>query len=914
MKFVIRAIIALAVLLPVFAFSEVANNVVRVGWFDGPYNEKNDAGRRSGYGYEYLQKIAAYTGWAYEYVEDSWPNLLEMLKEGKIDLLADVSYTESRAKKILYSAQSMGDEDYYAFVRSDNISITPENIHTMQGKKFAVNKGTVQKDLLVNWLEKNRLNVQLIESMANEEDNAKVLNSAGYDVFVGMESLGRIYDVLPVKKIGSSKSYFGVNKNRKDLLVLLDSAMNLIYEENHYYQQQLYERYFSSSNALAFLNGQERKWLSEHGKIRVGYRDNLLPYSDTDPKTGKLIGTLGDFLNSVWNRFYRESIWFEPVPYANMEQAIADLKQDKLDCVFPINMGYYEAETRGLLKSNKIVSSEIFAVVRRADFPNFSVKDSVRVAYKSGNISYSEFLKDQYPHWKVVVCGSIDECFRSIRDGKADVMLINSHRLGVYNRRLLNYGLEPLATGSSMELSILMNRDNAALFSIINKARNSISDATMESFLVSNSLSSNSMSMGDFFKEHFFAAMGLMLLIIVVVVVFLLKSIKMERAAIAAQKAKSVFLSRMSHDIRTPMNIIVGMTEIAKKSRDDSEKMDDCLEKIQVESNHLQNLINDVLDISAIEAGKLRVKPAIESVNSILDNVNLTIRGLLEDKAIYYSFEQGQILSPYVIVDGLRLVQIYTNLLSNAVKYTQIDGRVQFFVWQEKRADEKLDLIARISDTGIGMSEELMKNMYTEFSRGVDTRVNKIQGTGLGLAIVKQLVEQMKGTISVESRLNAGTTFIVSIPVESVNRVDEHPREDTLLDVNSLIGMRVLIVEDNDLNYEIAHELLSDFDLKIERAANGAIGVEKFASSPVGYYDFILMDMQMPVMDGLQATRNIRSLKREDASSVPIVAMTANAFVEDAQACLDAGMNGHLPKPMIVKNVLEMMLRLMKKR
>lgn len=908
--------------LAAFAVSAIASGpqVVRVGWFNGTFNQKDNFDRRSGYGYEYQQKIATYTGWVYDYVEDSWPNLLEMLERGEIDLLSDVSYTEDRSEKMLFSTMPMGEEEYYAFIRPDNRAITPDNIHTLQGKKFAVNKGSVQKAILESWAQKNQLDISIQESVEGEEVNAELLNKAAFDVFVGMGSLDKLFPVIPVKKIGYSQFFFAVNKNRPDLLNSLDSAMSLIYDENHYFQQHLYARYFNSHNILSYLTTREKDWLSARdNKIKVGYLEQNLPYSGTDPTTGRLTGLLADFLKSMENRFFGVNIRFEAIPYVDVNAAINDVRQGKIDCLFPMNMSTFESERRELLKSNKIVSAEMFVVRRKNDHSNFSLKDSARVAYMRGNLSYGEFLKDHFPHWNVRAFSGAKECLFAVRNNQADVFLFPSHRLTRNYRILLNMNLQAFASGESMDMVFLMDRDNTTLLSIINKGRGLIPDATIESFVVANSAAEFHVGLLDFIGEHFLVALGILIVVIVVIVVFLLKSIKMERAAVAAKKAKSMFLSRMSHDIRTPMNIIVGMTEIARKNRYDEVKICDCLKKIESESVHLQKLINDILDISAIEAGKLQVRPVMENLDKILDEINLSVNGLLENKVKDYRFEKGQIISSYVKVDPLRLTQIFVNLLSNAIKYTPDGGRVHFFIWQEERSDGRLDLKARVSDTGIGMSEELMRNMYSEFSRGIDTRVNKIQGTGLGLAIVKQLVDQMKGKITVESRLNAGTTFVLSIPVEFSTRdskVGENGRmesdDNTLLNVESLAGMKVLVAEDNDLNFEIAHELLTEFGLRIERAENGKIALEKFSRSREGYYQFILMDMQMPVMDGLAATREIRQLKRSDAKSVPIVAMTANAFAEDAQACMEAGMNGHLAKPMNVKAVLETILNLKK--
>lgn len=379
-----------------------------------------------------------------------------------------------------------------------------------------------------------------------------------------------------------------------------------------------------------------------------------------------------------------------------------------------------------------------------------------------------------------------------------------------------------------------------------------------------------------------------------------------------ANKSKSDFLSRMSHDIRTPMNVIVGMTEIAKRHFDNSEKVIDCLNKINMESVHLQTLINDVLDISAIESGKLTIRKEEVRVKDIIENMNVSMGSLVQSKSIDYVFEQGNMFFPYLNTDNLRISQVYLNLLSNAVKYTPAGGRVKFEIWQSL-SDSKgmVDLHARISDTGMGMSEEYMKVMYTEFSRAVDTRVNKIQGTGLGLAIVKQITDMMNGTIEVQSQLNKGTTFHIVIPIEIIEKTDaKKVQMDDDFNYDELKGLKILIAEDNDLNYEIAYELLSDYGMVISRAEDGAVALDVFDSSEQDYYDVILMDMQMPVMNGLEATMEIRKLNREDAKKILIIAMTANAFAEDALACREAGMDSHVAKPIKVKNLLETILKL----
>lgn len=374
-----------------------------------------------------------------------------------------------------------------------------------------------------------------------------------------------------------------------------------------------------------------------------------------------------------------------------------------------------------------------------------------------------------------------------------------------------------------------------------------------------------------------------------------------------ANKAKSDFLSRMSHDIRTPMNVIVGMTGLALDKIEEPEKVKGYLEKIEAEGAYLQNLINDILDISAIESGKLWVNLRENNLDTMSKRINDAIKSQVGARELDYTFTRGDIKYPILMMDKLRISQIYSNLLSNAIKYTPIGGKVNFDIWQEDDEREGwIILCARVKDTGIGMSESFMKNMYAEFVRGTDTRINKIQGSGLGLAIVKQLTDLMDGTVETKSQEKKGTEFLIKIPLQYVDKTQNQESSSVKKTTFAeLKGKRILIAEDYDLNFEITNELLRVQGVETVRAIHGEEAVEQFKKSDENEFDAILMDIQMPVMDGMEATRVIRSMHRADAKTIPIIAMTANAFAEDANDCLEAGMNAHLAKPVDVTLMLQ---------
>ena len=406
-------------------------------------------------------------------------------------------------------------------------------------------------------------------------------------------------------------------------------------------------------------------------------------------------------------------------------------------------------------------------------------------------------------------------------------------------------------------------------------------------------------------------------------VLYIIQKLDMERVvemerlyenASAASAAKTTFLSKMSHDIRTPMNVVVGMIQVAKKYIDNPEKMADCLNKIDRAGVHLQTLVNDILDISAIEAGRLKISARETDIRQLINNIIITIESAATNRALLFETDSDKLIHSFLIVDSLRLNQIYINLLSNAVKFTAPGGNIRFSLWEEATDDKDyIMLCASVSDTGIGMSEEFMANMYDEFARAVDTRVNTIQGTGLGLAIVKHLVEAMDGSIDVKSVVNEGSIFTVRIKAGLGNVLKENNLCDKIKDYEEACrGIRLLIAEDNAMNYEMEKELLSFYGIVVEHAVNGENAYDMYREKNGDYYDAILMDLQMPVMNGFEATKKIREYESEKNVRIPIIAMTANAFVDDIDECIRVGMDAHIAKPIKLENLLDTLIEKIK--
>lgn len=399
------------------------------------------------------------------------------------------------------------------------------------------------------------------------------------------------------------------------------------------------------------------------------------------------------------------------------------------------------------------------------------------------------------------------------------------------------------------------------------------------------------------------------------------KEAELARAeAEAANRAKSEFLSSVSHNIRTPLNAIIGMTEIAKEHTETPEKIADCLNKIDHSGKHLLNVVNDVLDISQIESGKftLHVKPVAlrDNLNSVQD----MIRAELEAKKQILTVQVNELISEDVYCDGSRLDQVLLNLLSNAVKYTPEGGKIELSVSQEKSHKGKgyIKTCFSVRDNGIGMSEEFQHDLFHTGTQEERHHVYQVQGPGLGLAITKYIIDAMEGTLDVESTPGKGTSFFVAADFEAVQEekdrelAESQAKEDADYFERSdvwLEGLCILLAEDNEINAELACTILEEKGAFVEVAENGKIAHDKFEESSEGYYDLILMDLRMPVMNGLETTKAIRALDRADAATVPIIAMTADAFSVDVQNCLEAGMNGHLSKPIDVPKLTKTLVK-----
>ena len=470
-------------LFPAFSAADGEQKVIRVGWYETPFNHMDAFGRRTGYAYEYQRKIAAYTGWKYEYIEGSWSELLQMLEDGRIDLMSDVSWTPERAEKMLYSSIPMGNEFYYLYVSADRADITPDNYASLNGKKVGVTRGTVQRDLFLQWVETHGITVVLEELDGSEAESLGLLTKGDIDAFVSLDTYGDPEKVIPVWKVGDSSFYFALSRNRTDLLAELDAALNRILEENKHYSEQLSAKYLQSSGINRYLTAAERDWLEEHGKIRVGYQDNYLAFCAKDPETGELTGTLKDYLEYASGVLDNAKAEFEAIAYPTAAEALEALKRGEVDCMFPANLTDYDGEQAGVVMTAPLMRTEMDAVVREEDRQDFLRKKTVRVGVNRGNPNYEMFLLDHFPDWTPVICDDTPACLEKVAERGADCIIISNYRYRDISRLCEKLGLTTVYTGVDMDYCFAVREGDTTLYSILSRIIGEMPDAVVNAAL-----------------------------------------------------------------------------------------------------------------------------------------------------------------------------------------------------------------------------------------------------------------------------------------------------------------------------------------------------------------------------------------------------------------------------------------------
>lgn len=523
---------------PLYAAAETSEpgNVVRVGWYESAYNTKDSAGRRTGYSYEYQRKLAAYTGWTYEYVEGSWNELMEMLMKGEIDIMSDVSYTEDRAEKMLFPSYSMGTEEYYLYISENGMEKYQEDYSFFNGKRIGINKGSIQVGQFKEWAALHQIHAELLELTTTEAESIRMLTRGEIDGYVTLDNYLNVGTIIPVAKIGFSDFYFAVSNSRMDLLEEMNSALSKIQDENRFYSQELYAKFIRNTGANLFLNSKEKKWLSEHGTIRVGYLDDYLAYCAADKKTGKLTGTLKDYLDKASDCFAKGNLNFDSTAYSTVEKALQALKNGEVDCIFPAKFSSYEGEVKGVVITPALAKAALFMVVRIDDQQILAEKKQLITAVQQGDDNCESILKDFFPDWKTITCDDTQECLRAVSEGRADCFLISSYRYNNLSKLCEKYRLTTLDTGREADYCFAVGNGSTELYSILAKTTNIIPETYVDTALT-HYFSEDApvkVSLFDFIRDNLL----LVIAILVVIVAMLLLIIVQNRLIKAEKRAK----------------------------------------------------------------------------------------------------------------------------------------------------------------------------------------------------------------------------------------------------------------------------------------------------------------------------------------------------------------------------------------
>ena len=910
----LAAFAVLSAVIPVPAFAADSGQqvkTVRVGWLvnNKGFQEGTPGERLSGWGYDYLQTLSYYTpGWQYEYVSGTFAELMDMLEAGEIDLMPNISYSEERAQKLLFSSNPEGAERYYIYAKPDRDDLAKGDPRALQGLTIGCNPGAMQTFVGQQWLVNEGITCTykeistgnaLFDALADGEVDAVIMNDTISSP-----------DASPMFYVGSSDYYFAVPKSRPDLMNDINAAMTAIARVNPRYNDEVKANYSAQNSGSSSLTGPERSWLKANDNtITIGYLENKLPYC-TQNDDGEMEGSLASLATTLHDKF---GITVATVAFSNNEQMTKALSKGTIDVALPLFRDYWLAEQAGVILSNPMGTVSLTAIHSSSNLNS----DLKTIACTADAIVNRFELENLFPDAKVTEYPNGNEALEALNKGKARCIIVPSTRLKTIRD---TYDIENFQTQEltdTAQLSCLISRGKPVLLGIINKGIVNAGESLSAS---SYSPTSYSAQESDAFQLLYrnrivIAAVVICILLtgIVILVWSLQRAQKEKQKANTANAAKTAFLTRMSHDIRTPLNGILGLIEIEELKDGDIQAARESRAKARVAANHLLSLINDILEMGKIEDRKLTLEHASFNLKELCDDTLVLCKLRASDNGI--TMQDNSLpyaTGPYMIGSPTHIRQIMINLLDNSIKYNKRGGSVTFCSKTKPLDDGRALFCFSVSDTGIGMTPEFLKHIYEPFAQEGDDARSKFQGTGMGMPIVKSLIELMGGTIEISSKVGVGSTFNVQIPLD----IDKNPqaREDASRQTNScsLAGMNVLLAEDNELNAEIAQTLLESEGIVVTRAADGNETVDLYAGRPAGSFDAILMDIMMPGMDGYEATRAIRLSEKADAADIPIIALTANAFAEDAKAAHDAGMNAHLSKPLDFNKLKNILARIKK--
>lgn len=1048
------------------AFSAENDDKIRVGFFAfSGYHEIDEEGTRTGYGYEFFRKIGVLDDWTFDYIgyDKSYAENLDMLVNGELDVVTSVSKTPERERLFLFSEEPIGTNATIFTVKSGNEDVISGDYSTYDGLSIGMLDGNSKNKNFEDFSKNHDFDYNPVY-YDTEDELTQALQSEEVDGIVS-GSLRRLQNEWLIESMNESDFYVVVNRDDTELMERINKAIHKLDLNEPDWRNVLRRKYYSmDSDGAVMLDADERNYLKSLAnsgrKLRVLMNPDREPYSYFE--NGEPRGIAVEVFSTIAED---SGIPYEFIQAEDRNEYLELRDSGEADVVIDYTTSSDSAvEDNGYKLSVSYMESNVAQLSRKKN----------EVIKKIATIRNSEvigsYLKSIYEDENILMCDNMSDCIDAVDRGEADAVLTLAYRAEkIIQNDVKNRYTYTLLSDITVPFYMGINSsEKHELISIINKELSALSEEKMSEIIMNEADLHRTRSSQSIVAMLYANPVYVMIMIlfislfaiVCIVLMFRTHSQKIlqkrveevsrkyeikeqelsEALAIAdrASRAKTTFLNNMSHDIRTPMNAIIGFTALASTHIENTEKARDYLEKIAQSSNHLLSLINDVLDMSRIESGNVVIEEKPENLAEILHGLRNIIQADVHAKQLELYIDTVDVTEENIFCDKLRLNQILLNLLSNSIKFTNPRGTISLKVTQKPAEDsEHRNYEFIVKDTGIGMNPEFAKTIFEPFTRERTSTVSGIQGTGLGMSITKNIVDMMNGTIEVDSTPGAGTEFTVRLTFrvqgkpheisviselkgmrslvvdddivscqsvtkmlrqigmrsewtmygkEAVVRTEEaHDIGDpykvyivdwSMPDMNGIETVRqirkvigddapiilfsaydwtdiedeartagvtdfiskpmfvtdlhnvldrvmgkseeisqddseemkftdrtVLLAEDNELNREIAVEILSNMGLDVETAENGREAVDLLCNSESGHFSIILMDVQMPVMDGYQATREIRSLKDPKLSSVPIVAMTANAFDEDRQMAIDAGMNGHLAKPFKIEQL-----------
>lgn len=692
--------------------------------------------------------------------------------------------------------------------------------------------------------------------------------------------------------------------------------MRQLDSDSPFFKDDLYKKYFTL-NYTQFLTGNEESWLEEHGGIRIGFLDNNPVVFSMDKKSGEIHGTLSEYISYAKDCLGNHTLKFDIEAFDDYDKMIEALQNNEIDVIYYASRNSNVAEKKGYALSNTAWTYNLIAVTNKEDF---NENDSYVVAVPKNKVALKQHIAYNYPHWKLVDCDSIEDGANMVDDGKVDCFIMGSSQVLSFDSKK-NFKIIPLT--KTMEACFAVKDGQATLLSILNKTIKAMPSDMLTSAIAMYDSTAYKTTFYSFLKDHLVIVLVLGFSIIIVILLLLQKARRAEASAKVALKsaedaslAKTQFLHNVSHDIRTPMNAILGYSELMDNELKDNDlpRVFEHLNKLQKAGNILLSIINNVLDMARIESGKMELDENYE----VVGNITQLVCSAFAVEASRKNIELNIIVNvehKHIIVDSTKMQEILSNLISNAIKYTSAGGKVTIDTKELPYDKEDYVLIqTKVSDTGIGMSEDFLPSLFELFTRERNTTLSKIPGTGLGMAIVKNFVDLMNGSIEVESELGKGSTFTITIPHKIANKdyTNRNIESSNEFDID-FMGKRILLAEDNELNAEITTTILSEMGFEVKVVEDGILCVNEIQHQPANTYDLILMDIQMPNMDGYKATHCIRRLFQPEKANIPIIAMSANAFEEDKKKAFDVKMNDYITKPIDFQKMEQVLKHILSK-